>query len=96
MCRGVFRIVRSANGRVVLALIGRISDENLPELKSVIASERNIVGMVLDFNVVTLVEREVVHFLGQCETDKIGLKNCPAYIRDWIDGSQKRKPRRKK
>jgi hypothetical protein len=96
ICLCVFRIVRSANGEVVLTLIGRISDENLPELKSVMALERNISRVVLDLKDVTLVDREVVHFLGQCERDKIGLKNCPAYIRDWIKGSQKRKPGRKK
>ena len=92
----MFRILRSANGEVVLTLIGRISDENLPELESLIASEREISRVVLDLKDVTLVGREVVHFLGECETDKIGLKNCPAYIRDWIEGSRKRKPRRKK
>jgi hypothetical protein len=73
-----------------------MSDENLPELKSLIASERNVSRIVLDLKDITLVDREVVHFLGKCETDKIGLKNCPAYIRDWIDGNRKRKPRRKK
>jgi hypothetical protein len=73
-----------------------MSDENLPELKTLIASERNISGIVLDLKDVTLVDREVVHFLEQCETDEIRLKNCPAYIRDWIEGSKKRKPGRKK
>jgi hypothetical protein len=96
MCRYVFKILRSANGEVVLTLIGRMSDENLAELKSLIASERKISRVVLDLKDVTLVDREAVHFLGKCETDKIILKNCPPYIRDWIDGSRKRKPRRKK
>jgi len=73
-----------------------MSVENLSELKSVIASERNIARIVLDLKDVTLVDREVIHFFGQQETDKITLKNCPAYIRDWIDGNRKRKPRRKK
>ena len=92
----MFRILRSANGGVVLTLIGRISDENLPELKSLIASERNVSGIILDLRDVTLVDREVVHFLGQCEAHKIRLENCPAYIRDWIQGSRKRTTRRKK
>jgi anti-anti-sigma regulatory factor len=96
MFRFVFRILRSANGEVVLALIGRMSDENLPALKSVIASERNTYRIVLDLKDVILVDREVIHFLGQCETGEIKLKNCPPYIRDWIDGNRKRKPRRKK
>jgi len=92
----VFKILRTANGEVVLTLIGRMSDEIVPELKSMIASERNISRILLDLKDVTLVDREVVQFLGQCETNKITLKNCPAYIRDWIDGNRKRKARRKK
>jgi anti-anti-sigma regulatory factor len=80
---------------VVLTLIGRISDENLPELQSLIAAEQDISQILLDLKDVTLVDREVVHFFGQCETDKITLKNCPAYIRDWIDADRKQKTRRK-
>lgn len=91
----MFRILRSANGEVVLTLIGRISEENLPELESLIASEGDIPQVVLDLKDVVLVDREVVHFLGQCETDKITLKNCPAYIREWIEAFRKRKIKRK-
>jgi len=94
--RYVFRILRSANGEVVLTLIGRMTGENLQELNSLIASEGNISRIVLNLKDVTLVDREVVHFLGQCETDKITLKNCPAYIRDWIDGNRKAKAGRRK
>jgi hypothetical protein len=63
-----------------------------------IASDRKISRIVLDLKDVTLVDRDIVHFLGQCETEKITLKNCPAYVRDWIDGNRNRnrKPRRKK
>jgi anti-anti-sigma regulatory factor len=90
----VFRILKSANGEVILTLIGRMSDENLPELKSLIASEQKVSPIVLDLKDVTLVDREVVDFLGQCEADKITLKNCAAYIRDWIEGNRKPKGRR--
>lgn len=92
----MFKILRSANGEVALRLIGRMSEENLPEVKSLIDSEQNNSRIVLDLKDLTLVDREVVHFLGQCETAKIRLRNCPAYIRDWIDGDRKQKPRRKK
>jgi hypothetical protein len=73
-----------------------MSEENVPELKSLIASEQSVSPIALDLKDLTLVDREVVHFLAQCETDKIALKNCPAYVRDWIDGNQKLKPGRKK
>ena len=73
-----------------------MSEENVPELKSMIASEQKLSRIMLDLKDLTLVDREVVHFLGQCERSKVTLKNCPAYVRDWIDGNRKRKPRRKK
>jgi len=38
----------------------------------------------LDLKDLTLVDREAVRFLERCETDSIKLKNCPAYIREWI------------
>lgn len=73
-----------------------MSEENLNELRSVIALEQNAPGIVLDLKDVTLVDREVVQFLEQCETYKVTLRNCPAYIRAWIDGNRKQKVRRRK
>lgn len=92
----MFKILRRANTEVVLTLIGRMSIECLPELKSVIASERNMARIALDLKDVTLVDREVVDFLGQCEKNQITLENCPAYVRGWIDVDRRRKSRRKK
>jgi hypothetical protein len=34
----------------------------------------------------TLVDQDVVSFLRRCEAGSIQLKNCPAYIREWITG----------
>lgn len=88
-------IRRTANGDVVLALIGRMGQENLAELKSVIASENNGARIALDLKDVTLVDREAVQYLGQCERKRIQLTNCPAYIRGWIDVNRKQRSRRK-
>jgi hypothetical protein len=33
-----------------------------------------------------------VSFLERCEADSIKLKNCPAYIREWILREQNRRP----
>jgi hypothetical protein len=90
----VFKILRSDNREVVLALIGRMDGENLAELRNLITSEPTVHRMALDLKDLTLVNREVIQFLARCETDNITLKNCPAYIRDWIEGSRKRKPDR--
>jgi hypothetical protein len=37
------------------------------------------------------VDQAAVNFLKRCEADNIALKNCPAYIREWITGEQNRK-----
>jgi ABC-type transporter Mla MlaB component len=92
----VFRILRDANGEIVLTLIGRFNRENLPELKSIVASDSNGSRIILDLKDVTLIDREIVSYLGQCEENNIKLKNCPAYIREWIDGNRKQESRRKK
>jgi len=50
--------------------------------------------VVLDLKDIKLVNRDAVKFLAHCEADGARLKNCPAYIREWIarerDGSNTR------
>jgi hypothetical protein len=72
-----------------------MGQENLAELKSVIASEKHSSRIVLDLKDVTLVDRETVQYLGQCERKSIELRNCPGYIRGWIDVNGKQRTRRK-
>jgi anti-anti-sigma regulatory factor len=80
----MLKIQRSANGEVVLTLIGRMDAENVAELETAFASESKDRQIVLDLKDLTLVDRDAVRFLERCEADSIELKNCPAYIREWI------------
>jgi anti-anti-sigma regulatory factor len=80
----MLKIQRYANGEVVLSLIGRMDVENVAELKNAFASEAKGRHIVLDLKDLTLVDRDAVRFLERCEADSIELKNCPAYIREWI------------
>ena len=80
----MLKITRAANGEVVLTLSGRMDAENVIELKSLFKSEAEGRRIVLDLKDLTLVDREAVRFLERSETDSIKLKNCPAYIREWI------------
>jgi anti-anti-sigma regulatory factor len=80
----MLKITRAANGEVVWTLSGRMDAENVIELKSLFKSEAEGRSIVLDLKDLTLVDREAVRFLERCETDSIKLKNCPAYIREWI------------
>jgi anti-anti-sigma regulatory factor len=89
----MLRIQRSANGHVVFKLSGRIEAEDLRELREVLALETTGKQLILDLRDVTLVNQDVIKFLGSCEADSIKLENCPAYIREWIDQVRSRSRR---
>jgi len=80
----MLKIQKTANGHVVFTLSGRMTAENITELETLVRSEKNGRGIVLDIKDLTLVNQEAVGFLDRCEGDGIALKNCPAYIREWI------------
>ena len=67
----------------IIKLIGRIQTEHLSDL----SARLDAIGgsIVLDLGDVSLVNLDVVQFLGTCESQGIQLVNCPAYIRKWID-----------
>jgi anti-anti-sigma regulatory factor len=70
--------------RVVFRLIGRIQAEHVPELQAVFGYHVADHNLILDVKDVKLVDREVVRFLAQLETEGVGLRNCSAFIREWI------------
>ena len=65
-------------------LSGRMDAENIGELETLIGGETSGRRIALDLKDLTLVDQDVVSFLRRCEADSIELKNCPAYIREWI------------
>ena len=80
----MLRIQRSANGEVVFTLSGRMDEEDIAELETLIRSEANGRRIVLDLKNLTLVGQDAIAFLDRCEANGITLKNCPAYVREWI------------
>lgn len=89
----MLKIQRSSNGSVVFILIGRIRTEHVAELQRLFSLEKADHRFALDLKDVTLVDRDAVKFLSQCEADSVTLKNCPPYIREWIDREKKSKDR---
>jgi anti-anti-sigma regulatory factor len=65
-----------------IRLIGRVRAEHLEELEQQIRESGPVI--TLDLEEVTLVDVEVVRFLGTCEARGATLLNCSPYIRDWI------------
>ena len=75
---------RSSNGQVVFTLSGRMDEEHIPELETLIRSEATGRHMVLDLKNVTLLGRDAISLLGRCEANGITLQNCSGYVREWI------------
>ena len=65
-----------------IRLKGRMRAEHLEELEKQIRESGPAIA--LDLEEVTLVDVEVVRFLGTCEARGARLLNCSPYIRDWI------------
>jgi anti-anti-sigma regulatory factor len=70
--------------QVVFQVSGQIEAEDVPELQRLIRSEARDHNLVLDLKDVTLVNREAVRFLADSEAGGAKLRNCPAYVREWI------------
>jgi hypothetical protein len=70
---------------VTYALVGRVTEEHLPELGRLLTAARAAGRRVtLDLAGVVLVDRGVVRFLSTGEGARAELAHCPAYVRSWI------------
>jgi hypothetical protein len=72
-------------GLVVLLLSGRIEGEHLTELRKAFSAETDNQNLMLDMSEVKLVDQNAIDFLLRCETNGAILRNCPGYIREWIE-----------
>jgi len=79
----MLKILRTTDGtHVVFVLSGRIEAEHLTELGALLDAEP---CAALDLREVTLVDRDTIRFLCRCQAQRVELRNCPAYIRQWIE-----------
>lgn len=79
-CR-IDRVV-SSEDPVVFLVSGRITVQELGMLRDLIRQESGAVA--IDLKDVLLVDREAVKLLALSELNGLELRNCPAYIREWI------------
>ena len=80
----MLKIRRTVNGKTQFTVSGRMDSANLPELKNLVDAEAAGRRMVLDLKELILVDRDAVRFLKLCESNGIELRNCSAYIQEWI------------
>ena len=62
--------------------MGRLDGEYLPDLSAQIRACEGRIALELDE--LTLVDRDTIRFFIDCEAQGIELRECPAYIREWI------------
>ena len=77
------RIQRDSSGRgTTIRLIGRIQSRDVQELKEQLSTAGP--QAALDLDEVTLVDVEVVRFLGACQAEGTEVLRCSPYIREWM------------
>jgi anti-anti-sigma regulatory factor len=85
-----FRIDRFVSGEnpIVLRVSGRVDIECANTIREVVEAESTKIA--LDLSEVMLAGRDAVAFLAVCELKGIELRNCPAFLRGWVDKEQAR------
>ena len=77
--------------KTAFTLIGRIDAKEVVELQTLFDSVEKGKAIVLNLNEVQLVDPDGIRFLAGCEENGAQLKNCPAYVREWIDKERSQK-----
>ena len=79
-----FRIDRfdAGNGLIVLLVSGRLSGEHVHTLGNALQQESG--ALAIDLKNVSLVDSDAVQLLALAEYNGTELRNCPAYIREWV------------
>ena len=91
-----YKITRliDSEGLVVFRVSGRVRSAGLGLLRELLDPEKARVA--IDLEEVSLVDREVVVFLAGRETSGVEIRNCPTYIREWIDQEKRSKQNRRR
>jgi len=63
--------------------------ESIVELETLINSEAKGRRLVLDLKDVTLANEDAITFLVRSEANGITVRNCPAYVREWITAKRR-------
>src|SRR5579864_351023 len=69
-------------GRLILHISGRITGKDVELFRRLIEQERSVVA--IDLKDVLLVDRDAIRLLALSELNGVELRNCPAYIREWV------------
>ena len=86
----MLKLERNSEGeRTTIRLIKRAQSKHLSELRTQMGSCGSKV--ILDLKKVTIVDVDVIRFLGTREKEGTELLHCPPYIREWISREQRQR-----
>ena len=91
----MLKVERSTNGTVLFRLSGRIEKTDVEDLLCLLSLEGLDRLLTLDMSDVTYLDPTALGFLAECEANGIVLRNCPIYLREWIDKEKEKNPQRK-
>ena len=72
----------TAENHVLLSISGSITGQYVDLLRGLLEQERN--ALAIDLKDVSHVDRDAVKLLALCESNGAELRNCAAYVREWI------------
>jgi hypothetical protein len=75
-------------GRIVLRIAGHLQSEHVGTIEELIARQGGLVA--IDLSQLILIDRHAVCYLAGCEMRGIELRNCPLFIREWLNREQPR------
>ena len=77
--------VVSPDGFVVLQITGRIDGPDVEILRELMGREETANStLAIDLRDVTLISRDAIRLMSTVEAGGTELRNCPAYIRNWV------------
>ena len=83
----MLKIHRTSGRRVVFTISGQLGADNVSELGQLVDAEPAGGALVLDLMDLVLADRNAVRLLRQYEASgRVVLRNCPAYVRTWMEG----------
>ena len=65
-----------------MSISGQVAEQDVDLLRGLLDQETS--ALVLDLKDLLLVDREAVKLLAFCESNGAELRNCSAYVREWV------------
>ena len=79
-----FRVDRIIINQLIMLLVsGKLTGEHLETLRNLLREESG--SLAIDLKNVSLVDRDAVQLLAFVEHGGTELRNCPKYVREWIN-----------